>query len=66
MALALAAVLEAWITPSPLPDAIRIGMGAIALFVVYVGPLLIGRRLTLDDRLGPPRRPQRVTAALAP
>lgn len=48
-ALAIAAVLEAWITPSPLPDVVRIGIGALALLAVWIGPLLIGRRLALEE-----------------
>lgn len=48
-ALALAALIEAWVTPSPLPDALRIGIGAVALFVVWIGPMLIGRRVALDE-----------------
>ncbi len=49
-ALALAAALEAWITPSPLPDALRIGLGAAALVAVWVAPMLLGRRLWLQDQ----------------
>ncbi len=62
-ALALAALIEAWITPSPLPDAVRIGIGAVALFVVWIGPLLIGRRLELDAADAPVGEVRVVTAA---
>ncbi|MBY5164522.1 stage II sporulation protein M, partial [Salsipaludibacter albus] len=44
-ALVLAAAIEAWITPSALPDVVRIAIGAAGLFAVFVGPMLLGRQL---------------------
>lgn len=41
----LSALIEAWVTPSPLPDVIRIGVGVAAFAACIVMPLLIGRRL---------------------
>lgn len=41
----LSALIEAWVTPSPLPDVIRIGIGVVAFTACIVVPMLVGRRL---------------------
>lgn len=42
----VSALIEAWVTPSPLPDVIRIGIGVVAFTACLVVPMLVGRRLT--------------------
>lgn len=42
----LSALIEAWVTPSTLPDALRIGIGVAAWVLCIAVPLLAGRRLT--------------------
>ncbi len=41
----LSALIEAWVTPSSLPDVLRIGIGVVAFVGCIVVPLLRGRRL---------------------
>jgi len=48
-ALFVSAFLEAWVTPSGLPDAIRIGAGVAAWFALVIGPLLIGRKIVAEQ-----------------
>lgn len=47
--LVVAALLEAWITPSALPDVTRIATGGLALVALVIAPLLIGRQVASRD-----------------
>lgn len=45
----LSALIEAWVTPSSLPDVLRIGIGVVAFVGCIVIPFMRGRHLTAAD-----------------
>ena len=51
-ALAVAGVIEAFVTPAPMPWAVKITIGALALAALWVYTLVLGRRAVLAGHSG--------------